>query len=368
MRIIHGADFHLDAPFDGLSPQQAAQRRAEQRQLLERLASLAQDFQAQAVLLAGDLLDGERVYAETVETLTDILGRIEIPVLIAPGNHDPFTSVSPYARTPWPDNVTIFSSGTPRGVKLPGCGAVVYGAAFTAPHQEESLLKGFSAPDDDLVHLMVLHGQVNGTPEGGYNPIDEEEITASNLDYLALGHVHQYSGLCRSGAVPWAYCGCPEGRGFDELGLKGVLCIQVEKGHAPQVEFVPLCARQYRILRLPVTPEDSEESIVAQIQAQAASEDLVRIILTGESSDKSINLTEIENKCRSRGSSLSLRDETRVTRGLWERAEEDNLTGLFLRCLQAKLSAAVDEEEAELVQMAARFGLAALEHREDWAV
>ncbi len=368
MRIIHGADFHLDSPFDGLSPQQAVQRRAEQRQLLERLAALAEDVQAQAVLLSGDLLDGERVYAETAEALISALGRIHAPVFIAPGNHDPFTPNSPYARFTWPDHVTIFSSGHFQSVELPDCNAVVHGAAFTAPRQEESLLHGFSAPADGRLHLMALHGQVDGSQEGGYNPIDEDEIAASNLDYLALGHVHQYSGLCRSGSVPWAYCGCPEGRGFDELGPKGVLYIQVEKGCSPQVEFVPLCARQYRILRLPVTPEDSADSIAAQIQAQSAREDLVRVILTGESGDKPINLSEIENKCRPLFYSLSLRDETSVSRGLWERLEEDNLTGLFLRGLQTKLSAAVDEEETDLVQMAARFGLAALENREDWAV
>lgn len=366
MRIIHGADFHLDAPFDGLSPQQAAQRRAEQRQLLERLAGLARDFQAQAVLLAGDLLDGERVYAETVEALTDILGRIKIPVLIAPGNHDPFTPLSPYARVAWPDNVTVFSSGMPRGVELPGCGAVVYGAAFTAPHQEESLLRGFSVPDDGRVHLMVLHGQVGGAPEAGYNPIAEEDIAASGLDYLALGHVHRYSGLCRAGQVPWAYCGCPEGRGFDELGPKGVLCVQVERGCAPQMEFVPLCARQYRILRLPVTPQDSEDDIAAQIQAQAAREDLVRVVLTGEWGGKSIDLTQIENKCRQDFYSLSIRDETSVSRGLWERIDEDSLTGLFLQRLRARRDAGDGDEG--LVQMAARFGLAALENREDWAI
>ncbi len=364
MRIIHAADFHLDAPFDGITPQQAVQRRAEQRQLLERLAALAGEFQAQAVLLAGDLLDGERVYAETVEALTDTLGRIKIPVFIAPGNHDPFTPTSPYARIPWPDNVTVFSSNAIQAVELPGCGAVVYGAAFTAPHQEESLLRGFSAPDDGRLRLMALHGQVGGAPEGGYNPIAEEEIAASGLDYLALGHVHRYSGLCRAGQVPWAYCGCPEGRGFDELGPKGALCVQVERGGTPQVEFVPLCARQYRILRLPVTPQDDADGVTARLHAQAAPADLVRVVLTGEWGDKPINLTQIENQCRQDFYSLSLRDETTLSRGLWERLEEDSLTGLFLRRLQARQ----DAGDGELVQMAARFGLAALENREDWAV
>lgn len=368
MRIIHGADFHLDSPFDGLSPEQAAQRRAEQRQLPERLADLAHAFQAQAVLLSGDLLDGERVYGETIEALAGALGRIEAPVFIAPGNHDPFTPKSPYAREFWPENVHIFSSPIPEAVELPDCNAVVYGAAFTAPRQEESLLRGFSVPRDGRLHLMTLHGQVKGGPDSSYCPITLEEIADSGLDYLALGHVHQYSGLQMAGQVPWAYCGCPEGRGFDELGPKGVLCLQLEQGSAPQVQFVPLCTRQYNVLQVNVTPQDDEERIAAQVLSQAAPCDLVRVVLTGEWGDKSIDLSQIQRKCADGFYSLSFQDRTRASRGLWARLEEDSLTGLFLRSLQARLDAAGEGEEAELIQMAARFGLAALESREDWAI
>ena len=35
LHILHAADLHLDAPFTGLSPDQARQRRSEQRDLLE---------------------------------------------------------------------------------------------------------------------------------------------------------------------------------------------------------------------------------------------------------------------------------------------------------------------------------------------
>ena len=36
LKIIHGADFHLDSPFSGLTPERAARRREEQRELLGR--------------------------------------------------------------------------------------------------------------------------------------------------------------------------------------------------------------------------------------------------------------------------------------------------------------------------------------------
>ena len=41
LKLIHAADLHLDSPFAGLRPERAAQRRREQRKLLERLAALA---------------------------------------------------------------------------------------------------------------------------------------------------------------------------------------------------------------------------------------------------------------------------------------------------------------------------------------
>jgi predicted MPP superfamily phosphohydrolase len=59
VRFIHAADFHLDSPLRSLPADKAAQRRAEQRELLDRLGSLAQDRGAELILLSGDLLDGE---------------------------------------------------------------------------------------------------------------------------------------------------------------------------------------------------------------------------------------------------------------------------------------------------------------------
>ena len=75
VKLIHGADFHLDSPFAGLTPEQAARRRGEQRELLERLGQLARDRGAELVLLAGDLLDGRQTYRETAQALAQSLAR-----------------------------------------------------------------------------------------------------------------------------------------------------------------------------------------------------------------------------------------------------------------------------------------------------
>ena len=119
LTIIHGADFHLDSPFAGLTPQRAAQRRGEQRELLSALAELSRQRRADLVLLSGDLLDSHQTYRETAQALSQALGQIPCPVFLAPGNHDYYHINSLYAALDWPENVHIFTSGDLEAVELP---------------------------------------------------------------------------------------------------------------------------------------------------------------------------------------------------------------------------------------------------------
>ena len=359
--IIHAADFHLDSAFSGLPPEKARQRRRESRELLDRLTALAGERRADLVLLSGDLFDGERVYPETLERLRGALAAMACPVFIAPGNHDPFTPRSPYARQTWPENVHIFRGGALEAVELPTLGCVVHGAAFTAPERTDQVLAGFAAPADGQVHLLCLHGEV-GAPASQYGPIARERIAASGLTYLALGHVHQCSGVQRQGDSFWAYPGCPEGRGFDELGDKGVLAGAVERGRA-ELEFVPLCRRRYRILTADVTGRSPRQALEEVIPPTAA-EDVCRVVFTGETGEAGVDLPGLTEAFQDRFYVLELRDQTRVSRDIWDRAGEDSLRGLFLRDLRARYDAAGDEAEREKIAAAVRFGLAALEGRD----
>ena len=359
LTILHGADFHLDSPFSGLSPARAAQRRREQRELLDRLVQLAQDRRADLVLLSGDLFDSQRVYPETVQALLRCLGQLPCPVFLAPGNHDFCTPGSVYAAVDWPANVHVFSGEAITAVDLPEQGCTVYGRAFTGPHLAQSPLEGFHLPpaEDGRLRLMCLHGDVTG--HGDYGPITPEDIAATGLDYLALGHIHRFDGLHREGKTYWAYPGCPEGRGFDELGDKGVLVVTVDDGGAVSAEFVPLARRRYEILTVDVTGAESPAAALAAALPADAGEDCYRIVLTGERGEEPPELAALAALAEPRFYSVTLRDQTRERRALWARSGEDSLTGLFLRTLR---SGALEGDGLEL---AARFGLAALENGED---
>jgi len=357
LHILHTADLHLDAPFAALTADRSRQRRAEQRELLDRLADAAIEGGADLVLLAGDLLDDRQTYRETAEALSAALGRIDAPVIIAPGNHDFYGPSSFYAGGPWPANVQIFRDSGVRRIELPGC--TVYGCAFTGPFRDDSPLALFRAPEGDKPAVFVCHGDVDGT--GRYAPIPREDIANSGLTYLALGHIHAFGGLQRAGGTAWAYPGCPEGRGFDELGEKGALWVTIDDEKNVTAELLPLAKRRYEILEKDLTGADPAQA-VAEALAGGSAEDICRLILTGEA--EALDLDALARLAGERRWSVQIRDHTRVRRDLWAREGEDSLTGAFLREMRRRIDGAEGAERATL-EKAVRFGLSALENGED---
>ena len=359
LRFLHAADFHLDSPFAALGGERAALRRQEQRRQLRELAALAEG--TDLVLLAGDLLDSGRAYGETREALEEFFSSLRIPVFIAPGNHDYYTPQCPYARMRLPENVHVFTHGEPEAAPLPELGCTVWGAAFRSD-RSGPLLRGFRAPKDGNMHLMALHGEVT-EGQSKYSPVTREDLETSGLNYLALGHQHACSGLQRAGKTWWAYPGCTLGRGFDETGEKGVLLGTLE-GEECILEFRPLSGRRYRDLEVDLTGAESPEQAALAVLPPDWREDILRLTLRGEWETKP-RLEDLAQALEDRCWSLTLRDETRLTRDIWKMADEDTLRGAFLRILRKQYEAAGEEEKRERITRAARFGLAAMEYRED---
>ena len=361
VRILHAADFHLDSAFTGLNEQQARQRRQESRDLTRRMVEYANDHGVQLMLLAGDLFDSDSIYGQTAEELAAALAEFRGHVVIAPGNHDCYTAASPYARTLWPDNVLIFTAPEmlSMGLSFPQYGCTVYGAAFTAPEMPESAELAGIAEQDGNVAIGILHGEA-GVKDSRYRPIPLQQIAQSGLDYLALGHVHACSGVQLAGKTAYAYPGCPEGRGFDELGDKGFLAGEVDKGSV-KLRFVPFAKRRYEIVTVDVTGREPLEAICEALP-QHTEADIYRVILTGERSG-SVDTAAITDELSPRFYALEVRDRTTVCRDIWDGCGEDSLRGLFLQKMREKYDAA-GEDERQTIQQAVRFALSAMANRE----
>ena len=357
VKILHAADFHLDSAFVALSEEQAKQRRQESRQTVERLVDYANDHGAQLMLLAGDLFDGDNVYSQTGEMLCVALGRFSGEVVIAPGNHDSYQPKSAYARIALPENVHIFTAAEPESIAFPQYGCTVYGAAFTG--EEAPAFPGFSVTGDDIA-IGLLHGEV-GVKDGKYRPISVDSIAKSGLSYLALGHVHQCSGVETAGKTAWAYPGCLEGRGFDERGDKGFLFGEVDRDSV-KLRFVPFALRRYELLEVDVTDAEPMEAIMRRLPLQTE-RDIYRIVLTGEVSD-GVNGKALQEALESRFYALEVRDKTRAAQDIWAKQDDDTLRGLFLQNLHRQMEQAESEEEKAKLEQAVRFGLAAMDNRE----
>ena len=361
IRILHAADLHLDSPFEGLSAGKAAVRRSEQRELLIRLAALAQREQVDLVLLSGDLLDSTNTYFETGEELIRCLGRINAPVFIAPGNHDYYTPRSPYARLKLPENVYVFKSDAIELVELPELGVRVYGAAFTES-RSRALLEGFQAEREEGVYkLLCIHGEV-GVRDSVYNPVSEAELAESAIDYAAFGHIHKASGLKKAGNTWYSWPGCPEGRGFDETGEKTVSIVELE-GESCSLSPVCIAGRKYQILPVDVTGATPFLAVHTQLPDETV-RDIYRIILTGEVEEPP-DLRRLYSSLSELFFELQLRDETRLKRDVWDGAGDDTLRGLFLSKLRTRYDKAKDESERIRIEQAARWGLAALDNTEE---
>ena len=362
LKILHAADLHLDSPFEALSAGKAAIRRAEQRRLLGALAELAAAEDVDLVLLSGDLLDSNSSYFETGEELVACLRRIGVPVFIAPGNHDPYTPGSPYARLRMPENVHVFTENAVRSVVLPELNARVYGAAFTGKNAPALLADFRAAEEDGVWKLLCLHGEV-GNPLSPYDPISEEALAASGLHYAALGHIHKASGLQRAGETWYAWPGCPEGRGFDECGEKAVNLVTLDDAGGCELKTASIAARRYEILSVDVTGADPLLAIITLLPDDTV-KDVYRIVLTGET-ESAPDIKKLYANLSEMFFELQLRDETRLRRSVWERAGEDSLRGIFLKKLRRLYDGAANDEERKRIEQAARWGLAALNNAEE---
>ena len=354
VRILHAADLHLDAEFEGLSPEKAALRRRELRQLPGKIADEALRRDADLLFLAGDVFDSERVYPETLEALRTALSRLEIPVFISPGNHDYCSLRSPWSGADLPENVHVFTCLEPRCVPLPELGVNVWGAGYVSASCPPPL-RGFSVPESGRTDLLILHSEAD-RPASPYAPVTGEELARSGFLYAALGHVHSFGGLRRAGGCCYAWPGCPAGRGFDECGVKGVLITDIS-GEDVSIEFVPLGEREYRELSLPAGPDPLRA--VSAALPEDARRHFYRVTLTGET-DTAPDLPAVAAALGDLVFDLTLHDKTvRPRTG----PGEDTLRGIFVRRMRARLESA-PENERPMLREALRLGLDALDGRE----
>ena len=352
IKIIHSADWHLDSPLQGRSPEQAELLRRSLREIPGKLAALCGEEGCDLMLLSGDLFDGSYT-AESYEAVRSALETAAVPVFIAPGNHDFSGAESPWLTETWPENVHIFTHPTIESVALPDLNCRVYGAGYTAMDCP-GLLEGFRANCEERYAIGIFHGDPTQTASP-YCPITNQQVQESGLDYLALGHIHKQDAF-RAGKTLCAWPGCPQGRGFDEQGQKGVLIVTIED--QAQTRFVPL--EGLRFYDLEITATEDMEAALGTVLPGAGNDDCYRITVTGASAP--IDMAALTRRF-SQFPNLELRDRTTLPVDLWSAVGEDTLEGLYFKLLQEAMEGQ-DADTQRQIQLAAKISRQILDGQE----
>jgi len=322
---MHIADLHLDSKLNELDDEKSEIRRSEIKKSFENAINYAKKENADVILIAGDIFDNEFASDQTVEFVRKTLSGNE-NVFISSGNHDPYISRF-YKKLEEEKNIKIFKNAI-ECVELKDKKLRIYGRGFEAGEINEPLLKGFRAPDDDFINIMVLHGEVTGA-DSIYNPISISDISESNLTYLALGHTHTFSQIQKAGNTFYAYSGTHEGHGFDECGEKGFIFGNVEKDSV-DLKFIPNEIRQYKTVEIDISDCEIIEEITEKIRKEINGKDLFKIILTGYRNENIIiNDAVIKNSLDA--FFVKIYDRTKLKCDFEKMKNEKNLRGVFVK-------------------------------------
>ena len=374
LRLLHTADVHLGARYADLGDRAAAQRE-RQFAAFRAAIDLALAEPVDAVLIAGDLFDSNVQPRRSVERVAAELRRLveaRIRAVIIPGTHDVYDRASIYRAhdlpamagcQPGEDFLTLLTPDRP-SVQFDGLDLEVHGLVFATKRAPQSPLQGFAVDRDGGArwHVGLVHGSIAipGKTDGDEVVVTTEEIAASGLDYLALGHWHS-TQQGRAGGTTWAYPGAPEPVALDQDRAGNVLLVHLDPAaEAPAIEERRVGRTRSEHVDIDMATVESQPALIASL-ARRADPDLVLDVRLGGVRPDELDLVVEEVEAAVAPSFLKVRVRDRSMPALTEGPlpSADTIAGAFIRDLEARIlqqEAAGDEAGASEFRDALRLG------------
>ena len=294
-RFVHAADVHLDSPLRSLAlrdPDLADLIGNATRRAFVDIVDLCLAERVDALLLAGDLYDGDQTSMKTARFLSEQIRRLDeagVRVFIIRGNHDALSRIT--KELIFPDSVKVFG-GRAEVVVLdaPGGGfpVAIHGLSFAQPHAPENLIGKYKPAIDGAVNVGILHTSLAGAPGHDlYAPCSPADLQATGFRYWALGHVHKRSVI--EGSCTIVMPGMPQGRDIGEAGAKSMTLVTIADDQSLRLEERITSIAQFGRIGVDATGIADWRTLVAalartmeQARSEAVSEHLVaRLCVTG---------------------------------------------------------------------------------------
>ena len=187
------------------------------------------------LLLVGDIFDNDRVSDQVLEAFLEEVGRLSVPAVLLPGNHDLYHQGSVYQRDIFihkPANLHIITKSEGESVSLPDLTLDIWGRAMPSHTPDFHPLDGMPSRHDGwwLVALAHGHFHFDDDLDQRSSPIYPQEVAAAPCDYLALGHWDRHVDVSQ-GQVRAVYSGTARGSSSrDPLGEVTVVDLDPQDG------------------------------------------------------------------------------------------------------------------------------------------
>ncbi|HEX5825836.1 MAG TPA: DNA repair exonuclease [Candidatus Limnocylindrales bacterium] len=360
LRLLHTADVHLGARHADLGEQAAAQR---ERQFAAFIAAvdLAISEKVDIVLIAGDLFDSNTQPKRSVERVAAELKRLvgaKIRTVIIPGTHDVYDRASLYrvhdlaamaGSTVDDDLVTVLTPDRP-SVHLKACDVVVHGPVFATKRAPNSPLRDLRVAGDGRAswHVGMVHGSlaIPDRTDRDEVVITREEIEATGLHYLALGHWHS-TQQGKAGATTYAYSGAPEPVSVTQDGAGKVLLVDLDEAagvRTVQIQDRTVGRTRFEKLDVDTAALQDQPALIKQLGSRADPDLVLDVRLTGVRPDElDVSIDEVEDQLRARFLKVRVRDMSIPALTSGNLPSPDTIPGAFIRNVEGRIA----ELEAE---------------------
>ena len=355
LRLLHTADVHLGARHADLGDAAAAQR---ERQFAAFRASvdLALGEKVDLFLVAGDLFDSNTQPRRSVDRVAAELARLaqaRIRTVIIPGTHDVYERSSVYrvydlaalaGTRPAEDLVTVLTPDRP-WIHLAAIDAVVHGPVFATKRAPHSPLRDLAAavtpPATWAIGLLHAAIAIPGRTDRDEVVITTDEIAASGLDYLALGHWHS-AQTAKAGGVTYAYAGAPEPVAVDQDRAGRVLLVTLDEHDGRRdvtVEERTVGRTTFERREIDAGTVESQPSLVAGLRASASPDLVLDVRLIGIRPDAlDVEPAEVEEELRGSFLRVRVRDLSSPALSDGPLPPAETISGAFFRSVEGRIA------------------------------
>lgn len=366
LRLLHTADVHLGARHADLGDAASIQR-GRQFDAFKATVDLAIAERVDVFLVAGDLFDSNTQPRRSVEKVAAELARLvqaRIRTVLIPGTHDVYDRSSVYraydlpllaGAHPGEDLCTVLTPEVP-WIHLASLDAVVHGPVFATKRAPYSPLRDIARVEAPAAtwRIGLLHASVAipGRVEQDEVVVTTDEIAASGLHYLAMGHWHS-AQIAKAGEVTYAYAGAPEPVAVDQDRAGHALLVTLDQHDGRRsvaVEQRKVGRTTFRRVEVDAGALASQPALVAQLAAEANPDQVLDVRLIGiRRDDLDVEPAEIEAALRGDYLRVRVRDVSHPAFSEGALPPAETIAGAFIRNVEGRIAdlEAGDSEPAD---------------------